>query len=411
MAGGTKPKGLINKRWRWSSQSIALPLSTVQISTVLVEIANVYFMQGDYRNARSQLEEGLQLAQQHQQLAIVAVALHRLGSVYYAQGQYADALRYGEQALSRYQAIGDKAGMANALNNLGNIARITGNYAIAQTHREASLRQEIGDLWGIAASLNNLAVIPYLQGNYQQAQQYWEESLRLRQDLGDRWAAAQTLDNLGLVAFSQGDSALACQRHTESLALRRAVGDKPGSAISLSNADFVVDEQRYGVYGRDWHTLSPMAWLAAIAERELGNGMPNPTLPTSAPLSTLNEAEFAAAVREALHDFINPNALQNNALLRTQLIVQRAGPDSNGAIRAGVLKKLLQEAAAPLQAAPGQASFFRVLQHTYFQPAATQEQAAELLDLPFSTYRRHLRSGIEYVTESLWQRAQGNRED
>ncbi|CAN5605572.1 ATP-binding protein [soil metagenome] len=178
----------------------------------------------------------------------------------------------------------------------------------------------------------------------------------------------------------------------------------------LPEADFVIGEQRYGVYGRDWRTLSPMAWLAAIAERELGSGAPSPTLPAPDPLPKLNEAEFAAAVREALHDFTNPNALQNNPLLRTHLIVQRAGPESNWAIRAGVLKKMLQEAAAPLQATPRQASFFRVLQHTYFQPVATQEQAAELLDLPFSTYRRHLRSGIEYVTEYLWQRTQGNAE-
>ncbi|CAN5605674.1 hypothetical protein BH10CHL1_BH10CHL1_03310 [soil metagenome] len=225
-------------QWLRQAQAHFQPLdNAVQVSTVLVEIANVYFMQGDYRNARRNLEDGLQRAQQQQQQAIVAVALHRLGSVEYAQGQYVDAQHYAEQSLTLYQTLGDKAGMANALNNLGNIARITGNYETAQAHREASLRlrRAIGDIWGIAASLNNLAIIPYLQGNYQVAQQYWEESLRLRNELGDRWAAAQTLDNLGLVAFSQGDYTLACQRHTESLALRRVVGDRPGIAISLSN--------------------------------------------------------------------------------------------------------------------------------------------------------------------------------
>ncbi|NJL21123.1 MAG: hypothetical protein HC895_10360 [Leptolyngbyaceae cyanobacterium SM1_3_5] len=36
------------------------------------------------------------------------------------------------------------------------------------------------------------------------------------------------------------------------------------------------------------------------------------------------------------------------------------------------------------------------------QPAATQEKAAELLDLPFSTFRRHLKAGITRVTEILW---------
>ena len=37
----------------------------------------------------------------------------------------------------------------------------------------------------------------------------------------------------------------------------------------------------------------------------------------------------------------------------------------------------------------------------------TQEQAAELLDLPFSTYRRHLKTGMEQLTQMLWQREIG----
>lgn len=38
-----------------------------------------------------------------------------------------------------------------------------------------------------------------------------------------------------------------------------------------------------------------------------------------------------------------------------------------------------------------------------FQPAPTQEEAAELIDVPFSTYRRHLRAGLDYVVAVLWQ--------
>jgi hypothetical protein len=40
--------------------------------------------------------------------------------------------------------------------------------------------------------------------------------------------------------------------------------------------------------------------------------------------------------------------------------------------------------------------------YTYFQPAATQESAAERLGLPFSTYRYHLARGIERMVEWLW---------
>ncbi len=175
----------------------------------------------------------------------------------------------------------------------------------------------------------------------------------------------------------------------------------------LPAADFTVEGRRYGVFGREWRTLSPMAWLAAISDRELGIETTKRESSTSAALPVLNEQEFAAAVRDALHDFTNPNALQQNPLLKTRLVVQQTNSNSNAISRVNCLKQLLQAAAAPLQTSPRQASFYRVLQQTYFQPAATQEQAAELLDLPFSTYRRHLRSGIEFVTAWLWQREVG----
>ena len=45
-----------------------------------------------------------------------------------------------------------------------------------------------------------------------------------------------------------------------------------------------------------------------------------------------------------------------------------------------------------------------MLNRTYLRPAPTQEKAAELLDLPFSTYRRYRDRGIETITDWLWER-------
>jgi hypothetical protein len=46
----------------------------------------------------------------------------------------------------------------------------------------------------------------------------------------------------------------------------------------------------------------------------------------------------------------------------------------------------------------------RALECTYLRPAPTQEAAAELLGLPFSTYRGHLTRGQQRVVDWLWQR-------
>jgi hypothetical protein len=84
-------------------------------------------------------------------------------------------------------------------------------------------------------------------------------------------------------------------------------------------------------------------------------------------------------------------------------VVDRVGLKADEAERVSVLQTVLREAANTLQESPKEMKFYRVLYHTYFHPAATQEVAAELLDLPFSTYRRHLRTALQRVTEILWQ--------
>jgi DNA-directed RNA polymerase specialized sigma24 family protein len=43
-----------------------------------------------------------------------------------------------------------------------------------------------------------------------------------------------------------------------------------------------------------------------------------------------------------------------------------------------------------------------VLQRTYVRAAPSQEAAAEMLGLPFSTYRRYLAKALDQLTTLLW---------
>ncbi len=72
-----------------------------------------------------------------------------------------------------------------------------------------------------------------------------------------------------------------------------------------------------------------------------------------------------------------------------------------------VLKSIIKKAAETLQSHPRDKKLFRALDQTYLHPAATQEAAAELLDLPFSTYRRHLTNGVQHLAEILWRQEIG----
>ena len=155
----------------------------------------------------------------------------------------------------------------------------------------------------------------------------------------------------------------------------------------LPEADFVVDGWQYGVYGHNWRAMPGMVWLARV-----GGGWEEVGEKTA--VSPLNEDEFAAAVRDLLRDLNDSPALQTNPL-RLYMVGDTV------AEQVAALRQLAVQTAQTLQQDPRQAKGYRALYHTYIQPAPTQEKAAELLDLPFSTYRRHLRNGIEQFTKLL----------
>ncbi|MEW5717851.1 MAG: AAA family ATPase [Chloroflexota bacterium] len=175
-----------------------------------------------------------------------------------------------------------------------------------------------------------------------------------------------------------------------------------GDLTRLPEADFEIGGRQYGVYGRDWRASPPMTWLALMAERETGGASDIAPSP-SPPLVILNRDEFASAVRAALHHLPHAESLHDNPLIHSRVVVQHSDAHAPIAARAVALQNLLTQTIASLQASPRMAKLFRVLEHTYVQPAPTQEQAAELLDLPFSTYRRHLKEGIAHVVEILWR--------
>ena len=174
----------------------------------------------------------------------------------------------------------------------------------------------------------------------------------------------------------------------------------------IAEADFNLGGRHYAVFGHDWRTTPPLAWLALLAERELASTpepLPSLRAPTPA-LIVLSEAEFADAVRNVLQHFLHPDALADNPLLRSRLVVETAGAAADIPSRVAALQSLVREAAESLRSSPREAKAYRALYHTYLHPAPTQEQAAEILDLPFSTFRRHLKNGVTRVTALLWQR-------
>jgi hypothetical protein len=168
-----------------------------------------------------------------------------------------------------------------------------------------------------------------------------------------------------------------------------------------SEADFTVGGRTYAVFAHDWRAEPPLTWLREMAERELTTTpSAEDDRETQTPIVVLSHPEFAAAVRQALRDYARPARLAGNALLSSRLVVDR----NKDLSPTEALRQLVRLSAEHLNTHPRDQRLYRALYRTFFNPVATQEQAADLLGLPFSTYRAHLRAGTERVTELLWQR-------
>jgi hypothetical protein len=168
-------------------------------------------------------------------------------------------------------------------------------------------------------------------------------------------------------------------------------------------ADFTVANQHFSVFSHDWRTTPPLAWLKLLGEREIASDVRSLTPTTRPTVLVLNEQDFGEAVRNALRDLARADLLQQNPLAQSRLVLSRAQATAANNERATTLRNLLLETCTALQASPRDLKAYRAVYHTYIQPAATQEQAAELLALPFSTFRRHLKSGVDLLTDLLWQ--------
>lgn len=166
-------------------------------------------------------------------------------------------------------------------------------------------------------------------------------------------------------------------------------------------ADFTVGGRRYGLFAHDFRQVPVEAWTELWAERALAQDVNMASREQPHTFLVLSHPDFEAAVRQGLKDLRRPDLLARNPLMRTRLLADRSGGDKADAAR---LEALLREAVTTLADHPRDDKLRRAIDRTYLHPAATQEAAAAVLGLPFSTYRRHLTQGLTRIVSWLWDR-------
>jgi hypothetical protein len=179
-------------------------------------------------------------------------------------------------------------------------------------------------------------------------------------------------------------------------------GERWASALSEAGhrceGEFTIDGRTAPIFVGDFRALRPSEWLMDLLTRDLEGTARRHDVPGDRQVG-LDRKVLSTALHHALENFTRADLLQENPLLRSRWVRRKAG---DAAPSPQLLRNLIVEAVATMDENPQDAKLGRALHAAFLRPAPSRELAAERIDVPFSTFRRHLSKGIERLEEILW---------
>jgi predicted ATPase/class 3 adenylate cyclase len=215
-------------------------------------------MRGDYPLARELTAEGLELARQTGDAAVLSRALNNHAAAVGEAGEGDRATTLLEESLALQRELGGPR-LATALSNLGlstlRIGRVTRAREILE--EGAHVARGLRDNWQLSSILGFLGWAALAEGRNPEASRFFLESLQLRQDVGERRYTADCLQGLAAVTAAAGDPLRAARLWGAAAALL----DELGVAQTPADAAF---QAPYVERARD--AAPPAAWTQAWRE-------------------------------------------------------------------------------------------------------------------------------------------------
>src|ERR1700757_567311 len=202
-----------------------------------INIANVYYMRGDYSNSLKNYYHSLDISEVINFKLGMSKAHIGLGNVYTRLGNVPDALKHLFFALKIQEETGDKVGIGMSYNNIGIIYYDQNNYPEALTNYKKALdiSKQLEDQAGIGRAYANIGVVYEKQKNYPEALKNHLASLQISEQLGDKFGIATAYNNIGMINGLQGNEREALKYHFLSKKIKEEIGDKRGLATSYIN--------------------------------------------------------------------------------------------------------------------------------------------------------------------------------
>jgi serine/threonine protein kinase/tetratricopeptide (TPR) repeat protein len=189
-------------------------------------IGYIYFLQGEYQNARRINEDIVQefIVRKHEPHPMI---VNNLGEALLRLGELDEARKQFESALANFTRRKITRGQAVALVNLGLVDHAYGRYGKAEENfrRALTLYREVGDRRGIAEANNQLGTTHYWFGKFHDAATFHATAYALFKEIGDPRGMADALILKALSDSASGDQQAAIDAQLRAFELRGRMGN------------------------------------------------------------------------------------------------------------------------------------------------------------------------------------------
>jgi non-specific serine/threonine protein kinase len=164
-----------------------------------------------------------------------AQALNGAGFLANKLGHLAEARTLLEQSIEILRRLGHEASVGETLNNLGDVASDQGDHGFARQCYEESLtiRRKRGYQWGVGWSLIHLGRLARQEGDHERATALDQESLALFRETDDAGGVTWAWYELGKLRHAQEDFGAARSCYQEALSISREMIENPSLPMYL----------------------------------------------------------------------------------------------------------------------------------------------------------------------------------
>ncbi|MBX3038593.1 MAG: tetratricopeptide repeat protein [Anaerolineales bacterium] len=205
------------------------------VAATMLEIANVYFVQGNLDKAMETYKKSLDIDKSIGDTRGQIRAMHEMAYILYIRGDVNTAMEFCQNSIDTAESSGNLEAKNSALLQMGYFLRMYGDLGTAVNYylQSLAISEKLGDLQSKSSSLYELAIISRTQGDLDKALNYLEQSLNISDALIDMHNRAAIFHEMAGIYFIRSQFDKAMSLFEQSLELSQGMGDLLAQSSTL----------------------------------------------------------------------------------------------------------------------------------------------------------------------------------